>query len=187
MKKLLVSVFFLSLLGCKNASIKVEEKKQEQFKMAFSPSFIPSLTFNLKMEKDSGEVTYYVARYRNLLTNIPTKTIVYDSVTLKVGGASYLKFAKIIRELDYKNYKGGEKEDEAMIDGLFAYFQYISISADTTKLRFQSCKREEAKVAYELIDGFFEFGNTIFKDNKTRLDYLDKLKQFFDYNLSENQ
>ena len=157
MKKLVIGVLFLSLLGCKNTPLKIEEKKQEQFKIMFSPSFIPALMFNLKMEKDSGEVTYCVFRSRNPFTNVPPQRIVYDSTTLKVGGEAYLKFIKIIRELDYKNYKSGKKEGETMIDGLSAHFQYISITADTIKMDFLSSNRKETKVAYELIDGFFQF------------------------------
>jgi hypothetical protein len=183
MNRLLISIVLVSFSGCRNTSPQLAIRKQEQLEMKFAPSFIPFLMFNLTMEKDSGEVTYYTLRPRNPLTGVPTKTIVYDSITLKVGGETYLKFAKTIRELDYKNYKDGTRAGEEMLDGLYAHFQYISASSDTTKLSFQSSNRKDTKIAYELIDGFFEFAETVFKENKTRLEYIGQLKKYFDYKL----
>jgi hypothetical protein len=172
---LLVILLFLSLMGCKNTPPKLKEKKQEQFKM-IAASANPFLVFTLNMEKDSGEVTYYVLTPRNPLTNKPPQTIVYDTTTFKVGGEPYLVFAKKIRAFDYKKYTIGE-QDTYGYDGINPYFYYVSTSNDTNSVNFESIKRRKPKLANELIDAFFVFTNSIFKGNKTRLDYLNQIKK----------
>jgi hypothetical protein len=185
MSKFLITIALISFCGCRNTPPKLAIKKQEQLNISFYPPFvIPCLLFNLKMEKDSGEVTYYVAEPRNPLTGMPPKTIVYDSIIIKVSGETYLKFAETIHEIDYKNYKI-EEMDTYSYDGLNPSFQYISVSADTSRVNFESIKRRDAKVAYKLIYSFFEFTEILFKNDKKQKTYLKHFETYFDYKINE--
>jgi hypothetical protein len=109
----------------------------QQLKLTFHPSFHPSLDFTLKMDKDTGVVSYRLYDPTNPLMNAPF-AVGFDALTLAVGGKTYLNFAEIIRSFTFKDYKSRPKEGMIVIDGIKTSTQYISSAVDTGMLELKS-------------------------------------------------
>jgi hypothetical protein len=174
---ILATLLFLGTLSCNSS--KSKEQKHEQLTLRFHPSFTYNLDFTLNIEEDKGEIIYHVYHPRNPATGIPEKTVEYDSLKFVVSGSDYIQFIETIRSIKIQGHKSLKKEGG--IDGIITYVQYISKSLDTTQFDFWSPLRANYPLEYQVLDAFFDFTEKVFTDKK-QLDYLEKLKEYFEYN-----